>query len=176
MASMRLDRLPPHDDEGNVLVVVEAPRGARVKTKWEPKLGAMTLGKPLPLGVAYPYDWGFVPGTKASDGDPIDAMVLHDSATFPGVVIPSILIGVIRLSQKNEKKKRERNDRLIAVPADAPRWNEVRGAADLPVRTRRELEQFFVTVTGFTEKDVHILGWGGAREAMKLLRAATPTA
>jgi inorganic pyrophosphatase len=172
MVPVRLDRLPSRDDSGHVHVVVEAPRGARVKTRWDPKLGVMTLGKPLPLGVEYPYDWGFVPSTKASDGDPIDVMVLHDAATFPGVVIPSILIGVIRLSQRNEKKKRERNDRLIAVPVDAPRWSEVRRARDLPLRTRRELEQFFVTVTAFTEKDVQILGWGDASAATRLLREA----
>jgi inorganic pyrophosphatase len=176
MAPKRLDRLPARDEDGNVLVVVEAPRGARVKTKWDEKLQAITLGRPLPLGVEYPYDWGFVPSTKAPDGDPIDALVLHDSATFPGVVIPSVLIGVIRLTQKNDKNKRERNDRLIAVPADAPRWESVRNASDLPLRTRRELEQFFVTITTFTEKDVQILGWSGPREAEKLLRQATRAA
>ncbi|MGZ3418826.1 MAG: inorganic diphosphatase [Polyangiales bacterium] len=172
MGLVRLDRLPSHDEEGNVHVVVEAPRGARVKTQWDPELGAMKLGRPLPLGAEYPFDFGFVPGTKAPDGDPLDAMVLHDAATYPGVVIPSILIGAIRVSQRNAKRRRERNDRLLAVPADAPRCGNLRGPRDLPLPTRRELEQFFVTITQFTEKDVEILGFDDARAAARLLRRA----
>lgn len=170
---MRLDRLPSRDDEKHVHVVVEAPRGAQVKLKYEPDLGVITLGRPLPLGLAYPFDWGFVPSTLAPDGDPLDAMVLHDSASYPGVVVKCALVGVVRISQKtDDKKRRERNDRVIAVPAEAPRWKEIRSPKDLVGRVRKELEHFFGQTTAFTEKDVELLGWGDAREAERLLREA----
>jgi inorganic pyrophosphatase len=166
-----LDQLPPRDEKGNVLCVVEAPRGSRVKLKYDPKLGAVLLGRPLPLGLHYPFDWGFVPGTAAADGDPIDAMVLHDAPTYPGVAIPSKLIGVVQVEEKKAGKKR-RNDRLIAVAVDAPRFDDLRHAHRLPKRTRDEIEHFFRTVPAFTEKTVKLLGWAGPREAMRLLNEA----
>jgi inorganic pyrophosphatase len=129
------------------------------------------LGRPLPLGLHYPFDWGFVPGTRAADGDPIDAMVLHDAPTYPGVAIPSKLIGVVQVLEKKEGRKR-RNDRLIAVAVDAPRFDDLRHAGRLPKRTRDEIEHFFLNVPAFTGKEVMILGWAGAREAMRLLNVA----
>jgi inorganic pyrophosphatase len=167
-----LDQLPPRDDDGNVLCVVEAPRGSRVKTKYEPKLGALVLGKALPLGVHYPFDWGFVSGTRAADGDPIDVLVLHDAPTFPGVVIPSTLVGVVKL-EETENRKKVRNDRLIAAAIDAARFDGLRDARKLPKRTRDEIATFFLTVVAFTDKKVRLLGWGGPREAERLLREAT---
>ena len=91
--------LPPRDEAGALLVVVECPRGSQVKLKYSPGLGTFVLSRPLAAGVAYPYDWGFVPGTQAADGDPVDAMVLLDAATFPGVVVCCRPLAVLELEQ-----------------------------------------------------------------------------
>jgi inorganic pyrophosphatase len=87
--------LPSYAKDGSLHVVVESPRGSQVKVKYEPELGAFTLSRPLVLGLRYPYDWGFVPGTRADDGDPLDAMLLFDLPTYPGLVIPCRPIGVL---------------------------------------------------------------------------------
>ena len=128
----RLDELPSWSEQGAVHVVIETPRGSGAKLKFDPELGAMTLSRPLPLGVVYPFDFGFVPRTRAEDGDPLDAAVLLDVATFPGVVLRCRLIGLVRASQKGSRGGRVRNDRLITIAEGDRRRAHVREAADLP--------------------------------------------
>jgi hypothetical protein len=55
-------------DSDHVYAVVETPRGSRAKLEFDPKLGVFTLAKALLAGLTYPYDWGFIPSTKAEDG------------------------------------------------------------------------------------------------------------
>ena len=78
--------LPVRNGEG-VLVVVETPAGSRVKLKLDPELGHVTVSRPLPLGLHYPFDWGFIPSTKAEDGDPLDVLIWLDEPTFPGCLV-----------------------------------------------------------------------------------------
>jgi hypothetical protein len=78
-------KLPTWADKLHVYAVVETPRGSRAKLEFDPKLGAFTLAKPLLAGLTYPYDWGFIPSTRAEDGDPLDVLIIHDAATYPGL-------------------------------------------------------------------------------------------
>jgi hypothetical protein len=97
--------LPPLTEGGDVHVVVETPRGSRAKFAYDPKLETFVLSKSLLTGLTYPHDWGFVPSTKADDGDPLDIMVIHDAATFPGVVLACRVIGILQIEQKSKGKR-----------------------------------------------------------------------
>jgi inorganic pyrophosphatase len=156
--------LHPRDGSGHLRVVVESPRGSRVKLKYDSELRIFCLSRPLVLGVAYPFDWGFVPGTRAADGDPVDAMVLFDAGSFPGVLIPCRALALLEVEQNAKKGGRERNDRIIVEPATARR-----SATPLTPRVRQELEAFFVSVTLFEQKDIKVLGWGSGEEAEALV-------
>ena len=160
----RLDQLPTWDEKGVLNVVVESPRGSGVKLKYEPALGAMTLSRPLPLGVVFPFEFGFVPRTHASDGDPLDAAVLLDVGTFPGTVLRCRPIGVLRASQKGEKG-RVRNDRLITIAEDDRRRAHLKEASELAARERDEIERFFFAAVALEGKELELLGWGDARAA-----------
>jgi len=83
------------DDKQMLRVVVETPKGSRNKFAFDPDQHLFQLKKVLPTGMAFPYDFGFVPSTKAEDGDPIDVLVLMDEPAFPGCVLNCRPIGVI---------------------------------------------------------------------------------
>jgi inorganic pyrophosphatase len=175
---MDLRNLPARAEDGALHVVVESPRGATVKLKYEPSLGVMTVVRALPLGLAYPYDWGFVPGTVAADGDPVDAMIVWDAASYPGTVVRCRAVGVVRLEQdKKGGGGRIRNDRLILLPVKYERGAPVEDMEDLPHRLREELEQFFLMTVVFGRKNPRVLGWGAAAEADALVdRCCQPPA
>lgn len=71
----------------------------------------------LPLGLSYPFDWGFVPSTQAPDGDPLDILILHEASTYPGVVLPCRPLDVVEMDQDEKEVTRERNDRVIVMPS-----------------------------------------------------------
>jgi inorganic pyrophosphatase len=166
-------KLPAFSDKNSCHVVIESPRGSTVKFKYDPELLVMSLSRPLTAGLVYPCDWGFVPSTRASDGDPLDAFVMWDGAGYPGIVLICRPIGVLRVEQTNAKsRKRERNDRIAVLPVKAPRLEQVQSVFDLNLRIRLELERFFEAAVAFEGKDLEMLGWGGPKDAIALIRAS----
>ena len=139
-----LFKLPAFSDDGDLHVVIETPRGSRAKLEYNPKLKTFTLSKSLLAGLTYPYDWGFLPRTKGQDGDPLDVMVLHDAATFPGLVLTCKIIGVLQVEQRSKGKKAERNDRIFAVPRGSHAEKDFSDVRDLTGAMREELEKFFI--------------------------------
>ena len=75
------------------------PQGRRNKYRYEPALGVFRLGKVLPAGAAFPYDFGFIPGTRADDGDPLDVSLLMDESAYPGCLVVARPIGVLEAEQ-----------------------------------------------------------------------------
>jgi len=164
-----LAKLPTWTDDGDIHVVVETPRGAHAKLKYDPELKVFVLSKSLLLGLAYPYDWGFIPSTSGDDDDPVDAMVMHDAATTPGLVMRCKIIGMLRTLQK-QKGKAIRNDRIFAVPTKSHRGRDLNDVRDLAPETRTELEKFFVATDELEAKKLSFLGWAGAKEAHRLVK------
>ena len=165
-----LSSLPAYSEDGAVHAVVEAPKGSLVKLKYEIKLRAFTVAHSLPLGLSYPFDWGFVPSTQAPDGDPLDILILHEASTYPGVVLPCRPLGVVEMDQEEKDDQRERNDRVIVMPAWHDRVGEFEHPSDLPDRLREEIEQFFLSTTFFTAKNPAILGWKGPKKASSIIK------
>ncbi|MDB5091809.1 MAG: inorganic pyrophosphatase [Mucilaginibacter sp.] len=103
---INLLKLPTWADKQHIYAVVETPRGSTCKLDFDSELQAFTLAKPLMAGLAYPYDWGFVPSTKAEDGDPLDVLVIHDAQTYPGVVLRCRPVGSWKSSRKRRARRR----------------------------------------------------------------------
>ena len=165
-----LTDLSAYDEEGVLRVVVEAPKGSTVKITYEPELGAFCVSRGFPLGISYPYDWGFIPGTVAADGDPVDALVLHAASTYPGVVLPCHALGMVEVREDAEGAKRQTNNRVIAIPTWNDRLGDLEKTSDLPKRIRDELEQFFLSTTFFTAKNAKIRGWANTSKTEAFIR------
>ncbi|HWX29314.1 MAG TPA: inorganic diphosphatase [Steroidobacteraceae bacterium] len=120
-------------------------------------------------GADLSHDWGFVPSTKADDGDPLDIMVVHDATTFPGLVLTCRIIGILQIKQKG-KGKVERNDRLFAVPRNSHSEQALRDVRDLSKPIQEELEKFFIATDELEDKKLEIIGWKGPKVALKAIK------
>src|SRR5436190_10382344 len=163
-------KLPAFSDDGDLYVVVETPRGSRAKLDYDPKLKTFTLSKSLLAGLTYPYDWGFIPATAAEDGDPLDVMVIHEAATFPGLVLTCNIIGVLQVEQRSKGKKSKRNDRIFAAPCGSHAEKDLDDIRDLTNAMREELVKFFIATDELEDKQLKILGWKGPKVALKTIK------
>jgi len=164
------EKLTPTDkkDDQILQVVVETPKGSRNKFAFDPKKGVFQLKKVLPLGMVFPHDFGFVPSTKAEDGDPVDALILMDEPAFPGCLIPCRLIGVVE-GEEIEDGNKVRNDRLIAVSVHSHTHSELKDIKDLDPNFVKELKNFFVEYHKLDNKEYKCLGEKGLKSARRLL-------
>src|ERR1700730_295573 len=156
-------------DKTHINAVVETPPASRCKLEFDAKYRVFTLAKPLLVGLTYPYGWGFIPSTKAEDGDPLDVLVIHDAATYPGLVLRCKPIGVLEVLQIADGSE-ERNDRVFAVPERSPFEGDLQDVRRLPARAIEELEKFFEATDALEDKKLKFLGWRGPTHAVKTIK------
>jgi inorganic pyrophosphatase len=89
-------RKPP---EGCIHVVIEIPRGSRNKYEIDHDTGQVFLDRRLFTATTYPADYGFIPDTLGDDTDPLDALVLLEDPTFPGVWVNARPVGVLWMQE-----------------------------------------------------------------------------
>jgi inorganic pyrophosphatase len=157
------------DDPEVLHVVIETPKDSRNKYSYSEDQGIFTLKKVLPAGMDFPYDFGFVPSTRAEDGDPSDALVLMDEPAFPGCLLQCRIIGIIE-GKEGKKKEMVRNDRIVAVEKANHTFAHVKHVNDLGKMFERELEQFFVNYREVSGSKYKILGIHGPSEAERRLK------
>jgi len=155
-----------------VHVVVETPKGSRNKFNFDPTLGAFKLAGVLPEGHSFPYDFGFVPSTKAADGDPLDVLVLLAAPAYPGVVVEARLLGAFEVEQHDKNGPVQRNDRLLAVAADAREHQHLHAIGDLPAELLHEIEHFFHSYNEAKGGEIRVLRRVGPERAHALLNQA----
>ena len=159
-------------DEVNA--IVDTPKGSRNKFKYDEDKGMFKLGGVLPLGAAFPFDFGYIPSTRGEDGDALDILILMDEPAFPGCLVPAKLIGVIEAEQ-TEDGVMSRNDRLVAVAADSRNHSHVRFLGDLNSNVLHEIEHFFVSYNESKGKEFKLLGRAGPDRAREIIRDAQQT-
>jgi inorganic pyrophosphatase len=148
-------------------VVVEIPRGSRNKYEFDETTGAIRLDRVLYSSVHYPTDYGFIPDTRAEDGDHLDVLVVVEEPTFPGCHLRVRPVGCL-----NMRDEKGMDHKIVAVPVADPRFEQVRDLPDLAHHWLREIENFFATYKTLEAKETEVTGWDGKQSAWNVIRAA----
>jgi inorganic pyrophosphatase len=147
-----------------VNAVVEVPRGGVNKYEYDKKLNVFRLDRTLYSPVHYPGDYGFIPSTLASDGDPLDVLVLVDNASFPGCLMEVRPIGALEMLDQGA-----RDEKVLAVVSNDPRYTEVSNYTDIYTHILREIEHFFSIYKDLEGKRTKTIAWHSAEEARRVI-------
>lgn len=170
-----LATMPAFDAEtGDLNVIIETPKGSRTKYAYDQKTGLFEMRKLLPAGMAFPFDFGFIPQTKAEDGDPLDVLIVSDGALFTGCLVKARLIGGFRAQQTPKgMKKAHRNDRLFAVPVLPTIPHPPGSMNELDEKLLADLESFFVSYNAVEGRVFKVLRTMTRKEAETLVRESS---
>ncbi|MDZ4766094.1 MAG: inorganic diphosphatase [Chloroflexota bacterium] len=153
--------LPPGPNAPDeIYAVIEVPKGSRNKYEYSKSAGVIKLDRVLYSPLHYPGDYGFIPQSLYGDGDPLDVLVMMNEPTFPGCVIVARPIGMLRMIDKGEN-----DDKVLAVPATDPQFDDYHDMEDLPKHFPKEVEHFFLIYKQLQGTTVETQGWTDAKGA-----------
>ncbi|MEV4020965.1 inorganic diphosphatase [Nonomuraea angiospora] len=149
-------------------VIVETPRGSRNKYEMDQAKQRIRLDRLLFTATAYPYDYGFVPGTLAEDDDPLDALVLGEVPTFPGCVISVRPVAVFWMHDEHGP-----DAKILCVPANDSRYVHIQDLLDVDVHVLGEIGHFFDVYKDLDPgKDTDTRGWETRAHAEDVIKRA----
>jgi len=151
----------------DVVVFVEVPSGSRNKYELDVELGVVVLDRRLFTSIAYPADYGFIEGTLAEDGDPLDALVLVGEPTFPGCRIRVRVVDVFHMADEKGP-----DEKILCVPLRDPAWMRVSDVHDIPAELCNEIEHFFQVYKDLEEAKVETRGYGNRADAEHVILEA----
>lgn len=148
-------------------VVVEIPKGGKVKYELDKRSGLLRADRILYSSVIYPANYGFVPRTYCDDGDPLDVLVLMSEPVVPRTLLEANAIGLMRMSDEGQE-----DDKIIAVHVHDPSFAEYTDISELPTHMGKEIRTFFEDYKALERKSVVVEDLLGAPHAQRALQAA----
>ncbi len=149
-------------------VTIEIPAGSRNKYEVDHETGRIRLDRMLFTSTRYPHDYGFIEDTLGQDGDPLDALVMTQEPTFPGVVIRCRAVGMFRMTDEAGG-----DDKVLCIPSGDPRLEHLRDIFHIAEFDRLEIQHFFEVYKDLEPgKSVEGASWEGRQEAEDEIRAS----
>lgn len=151
-------------------VFIEIPQGVSVKYELDKESGLIFVDRFLYTEMNYPFNYGFVPGTLADDGDAVDVLVLSSKPVVPGVVIPSRPIGMLEMEDEAGI-----DNKVIAVPLAKvdTKFKEYNDVSDIPQKTKDVIKYFFENYKKSEPgKWVKVRNWKDKKTAIEEIRNA----
>ncbi len=155
---------PGADSPEVVRAIIEIPKNSANKYEYDGELGLFRLDRALYSPMHYPGDYGFIPGTLAEDGDPLDILVLVDEPSFTGCMMEARPVGILHMADRQEN-----DEKVLAVPNRNPRFDSIHTIDQVFPHTRREIEYFFSIYKELQGVKTDIKGWAGPREARRVI-------
>ena len=141
-------------------VIIEIPKYSKNKYEIDKETGLIALDRVMHSAQDYPFDYGFVPQTLFDDGDALDVVLLTTYPLAPGILVKARPVAIMEMIDGGD-----RDDKVIAVPIDDPRFEEVRDLADLNKHFIKEATHFFETYKKVQNKEVQVGQWLDATKA-----------
>lgn len=158
------ERLLGSRAEGWVEATIEIPRGSRNKYEYDHERGVFKLDRVLYSSVHYPTDYGFLAGTLAGDGDPLDVLVVVDEPTFTGCHLRVQPIGTLLMFDEKGS-----DEKILGVPVDDPRFAHIQRLSDLPEHWKLEIANFFRTYKELQGVQTDVRDWHGVEDAWRVI-------
>jgi inorganic pyrophosphatase len=147
-----------------VRAIIEIPKNSVNKYEYDSALGLFRLDRALYSPMHYPGDYGFIPGTLADDGDPLDIMVLVDEPSFTGCMMEARPVGLLHMVDGKEN-----DQKVLAVPTRNPRYDSIHTIDQVFPHIRREIEYFFSIYKELQGAKTKMEGWGGPRDVRRVI-------
>lgn len=145
-------------------VIVEISQGSHDKYEYDEKLDVIKLDRVLFSAQRYPYNYGFIPETRADDGDHTDVLLFSTNPIPPGVVVEARAIGFMNMEDGGEI-----DNKILAVPTEDPRFQSVHSLDDLSEHSPKEIKNFFETYKILENKSVSVGEFEGADKAAEYI-------
>ena len=166
-----IEALPAfNENDGSVNTIIETPKGSAIKYAYSHQSGLFRAKRTLPRGMAFPFNFGFVPSTLAEDGDPLDILIVSEEPFVCGCLVKVRLLAVI-VAEQTEGGKMVRNDRIVATAIDEETPPEFVSLLLDDARIR-QIVFFFASYNRINGKDFKSLRTGDAKDAEKLIHEA----
>ena len=142
--------------------IIEIPY--RSRNKFEIKDGRIKLDRVLYSAMAYPAEYGFIEGTLAKDGDPLDILVIGTEPTYPGCIIPARVVGVLKIIDNGFE-----DYKIISVVDVDPRYKEIEELNDLSKFILEEIKNFFENYKSLQKIKVDVGNYYGKEKAVEVI-------
>lgn len=153
---------------GEVNVLIEIPKDSNIKYEVDKDSGFIFVDRFLHTAMVYPFNYGFIPGTHAEDGDAVDVLVMSEHPVAPGVVIPSVVIGMLEMEDEAGI-----DTKILAVPTKKidPFFGSFVTIEDVPEAIKNKMKHFFENYKTLEPgKWVKVKNWHGKDKAVEAIK------
>lgn len=165
---MNLYKIPVHHKSPKkVHAVIEIPKGTSAKYEYCPEMGVFKLDRCLNSAMVYTSNYGFIPNTKADDGDPLDILVYNNTPIDRGTVVECNVIGVLDMTDQGLK-----DYKILAAPVSHVKTYEC-VFEDIDPMFLKVTKNFFRHYKDLEDKKVKVGRWMDRQVAYDIIRKDT---